>query len=270
MLVEDCLQGLLVAAAHRLELPAVDVERVPVRRDAAGVRVADRREPAGDTLHGRLDRVVVAGADERAMEHRVRAHHARALAEVSLEQLDRPFDRGEVGGGGTADGLEDDRSLEHATCAQDVDGGSLLELHRRIEGDRGHEVGCDEDPARLAATDVDEPRQLEHPQRLAERRLRDAELRGKVALVRQPVARAQARPLDGLGQVLDRGLEGARRADRLDLERRRRGHRAAVSQDRARETTMRFDRKRATLFHFRGAGSAGGRAGSGARDRDRR
>jgi hypothetical protein len=55
------------------------------------------------------------------MEHRVGPHHARPLSEVSLEQLDRPLDRREVGGRGAANGFEDDGALEHAPRAQHVD-----------------------------------------------------------------------------------------------------------------------------------------------------
>ena len=85
-----------------------------------------------------------------------------------------------------------DRALEHAARAQDVDRGLLLELDRREDRHGGDEIRDDEDAARLPATHLDEPGELEHPQRLAEGRLGDPELLGERALVREPVARAQA------------------------------------------------------------------------------
>ena len=115
-----------------------------------------------------------------------------------------------------------DRALEHTGSAEHVDRGLLLELHRGEDGDRGDEIGDDEDPAGLATPDGDEPGELEHAERLAQRRLGDAELLGEHALVREAVAGAKARALDGLGEMLDRGLEGPGGANRLHLERARR------------------------------------------------
>jgi hypothetical protein len=124
----------------------------------------------------------------------------------------------------------DDGALEDAARPKDVDGGLLLELHRREDRHRRDEVGDHEDPARLPAAHLDEARQLQDAQRLAERRLRDSELLGERALVGEPVAGAQAGALDRLGEMLDRSLERPCRTDGLDLEARCGWHRGAVSQ----------------------------------------
>ena len=111
-----------------VELAPVHVERLLVVGEPARVGVADRREPARDAAHRRLDRLVAAAPHERAVEHRVGPHHARPLAEVALEQVDRPLELGEVGRGRRPHRLVDDGALEHAPRAEDVDGRRLLEL----------------------------------------------------------------------------------------------------------------------------------------------
>ena len=219
MLVEHLFQRALVVAPHRGDLAAVDVEGLAVLGPAARVRVPDRGEASADTAHRGLDRLVAAAPDERAVEHRVGSHHARPLSEVPLEEVDGSLELDEVGGGRGAHRLVRHRPLEHAARAQDVDGGLLLELHRREDGHGRDEVGDDEDPSRLPATHLDEPGELEHPERLAQGGLGDAELLRERALVREPVAGAQPGPLDRLGEVLDRRLERPRGAYRLDRER---------------------------------------------------
>ncbi len=225
MLVEHLLQRRVVTSLHRVELATVDVERLAVVRDTARVGVADRSEAARDAAHRRLDRLVAARPDEDAVEHRVGAHHARALAEVTLEQVDRALELRDVGGGGGAHRLVDDRALEHASRVQDVDGSALLELHRGEDRDGRDEIRHDEHAARLPAAHLDEAGELEHAERLAQGRLRDPELGGERSLVREPVARAEAGTLDRLGEVLDRCLERPRCPDRLDGEAHGLGHR---------------------------------------------
>ncbi len=212
-------RALSSSAPHRGDLAAVDIEGLAVLGPTAGVRVPDRCEAAADAAHRGLDRLVAAAPDERAVEHRVGPHHARTLSEVPLEEVDRSLELDEVAGRPSAHRLVRHRALEHPACAQDVDGGLLLELHRREDRHGRDEIRDDEDPSRLPATHVDEPRKLQHPQRLAEGGLGDAELLGERTFVRKTVSRAQPGSLDRLGEMLDRRLERSRCAHRLDRER---------------------------------------------------
>ena len=222
VLIQHGLELPLVTPLHCAELAAVHVERLAVVGDTAGVGVPNRGEPACDASHRRLDRLVATGADEGAVEHRVGPHHARSLAEMALEQVDGPAELDEVGRGRGAHRLVDDGPFEHASSAQDVDGRVLLELHGREDRDGRDEVGHDEDAAGLPAPYLDEPGELEDAKGLPEGRLRDPELRGECAFVRQAVTRAHTGPLDRLGEVLDCGLERPGGPDRLDREARRR------------------------------------------------
>ena len=79
VLVENAGERLQVELAHRGDLTLMNVERLPVVLDAALVGVPDRRQLALDVAHGALERLVVAGADDRAVEHRVRAHDTGAI-----------------------------------------------------------------------------------------------------------------------------------------------------------------------------------------------
>ena len=84
----------------------------------------------------------------RAVEHRVGAHHARPLAEVTLEQVDRALELGQVGVGRAFERLERNRALEHAAGAQRVDHRALLHGDRGRQRQRGHEVARHDDAAR--------------------------------------------------------------------------------------------------------------------------
>ena len=89
MLVENRVQSGRVVCAHRGELPLVHVECLPIAVDPARVGVSNRGECLRDAAHRRLELAVVAGADERAVEQRVRTHDERPLAQMPAQQLDR-------------------------------------------------------------------------------------------------------------------------------------------------------------------------------------
>ncbi len=246
MLVEDGVELVQVAAAHRVELAAVDVQRLQVALQAARVGVADWRQAAGDAAHRGLDRRVVAGAPERAVEHGVEPEDARAVAEVSIEQVDRALQLEEVVSRRGTNRLERDSALEHAARAENVHGGALLECDGARDGHGGNEVARDDDAAAFATAHRDQPGELEHAKCLSQGGLGDAEGGRELRLARQAIAAAQPRALDRLCQVLDRGFERSRRLDRRQGERGLGGccHVTAVSQGR-------LDRKRVTLFHFK-------------------
>ena len=101
--------------------------------------------------------------------------------------------------------------------------GGALELQRdgQGHGDRRQVRVGDDRTAATATADRDEPLGLEHPERLAKGRARDAELHGEVLLDRQPLTLGQLAAEDARPQLV--------REDRVGLPSRSvSGHRKSV------------------------------------------
>ena len=235
-----------VAASQRVELAPVDVERVAVAFDAARVGVADRCQRPGEDVHRRLDGGVVARAHHGAVEHRVGPHHARPLAEMTLEQVDRALELGQVGC----------RSRARAPRAQRparARGGRAARRPPRPPRPRPRSTGPPPAPGRSRRT-MPPPLPRRTGTRPESSSTRSAwrsvgfeipSATRQLGLARETVAAPQLRALDRLGEMLDRGFERSRRADRLDRERLLDGgHPLSLS-------PLRLDSKRETLFHFK-------------------
>jgi hypothetical protein len=119
--------------------------------------------------------------------------------------------------------LEQSARLEHAGDLAEAD---LLTAAQQLAR---HQLGGDEDAARLAAAHLKHARLGQGLDRLAQGRPADPHLRRQVALGRQAVARVQVAALDLLGDLLHGFLEGAASRDRLKRAHCRGDHRSATA-----------------------------------------
>ena len=209
------------------------------RRGSERGRARRRASPPGSSRCGTPQ-------DEDAVEHRVGAHHARALAEVTLEQVDRALeaDMSEA----VAVRIASWTTARSSTRGvQDVDGSALLELHRGEDRDGRDEIRHDEHAAGLPAAHLDEAGEAEHAKRLAQGRLRDPEpLGGERSLVREPIA--CRRPARSIASVRCSIAASNVRVARIGSTEKRTVSAIAVSL--AGSRPIELDSKTETLFHL--------------------
>ena len=204
----------------------MDVERLAVVGDAARVGVADRSEAARDAAHRRLDRLVAASAG-RGLGGTSRRRASRSGARRGAARAGRSSAGAPDMSAAVAVRIAscDDGALEHPSRVQDVDRrapprASPRRRSRRRGRDRSRRRRHPTCPRRTST------RPESSSTRSAWRSV-GFEIPSSAASAPSFGSRspgAEAGTLDRLGQVLDRGLERPRCADRFDREAHRVSH----------------------------------------------
>ena len=180
------------------------------------------------------------------VEEDVRAAVDREVG-LAAHRLDLDAQRLEVFGAGALGGEHGRADLDRDAVVEQLAPVAVAELDAAALGERGR-LGH-ERPAAAAALRHQVAALRQRHQRLPQRRARDAELVGELALGRQAVTGPEQAEPDRRAQALDRLLEGRRRLDRLENRRNSRGgdlHRRGTLAPRwrFRQASARCDRRR--------------------------
>src|SRR5207245_9528804 len=204
-----------IAARERVEDSLVSVEGRVGALVGLAPRFARRPEHVPDHREHRREEIVVRGIADDLVE-------ARVLFDVRLAGRDLPFLFGQdpaqlpelvvadaLGGQRRERGLDDAAHLDdvaHRVAARDE---ALQRLHQVVRADLADEGAA-------AGPRLDDPEELERPQRFPHRGARDLELLRERALRWQMVARMELAPLQELLDLLDDPLVELAAPDRLD------------------------------------------------------
>jgi hypothetical protein len=223
MFVHHLVDQVEVRRPDRVERALVDVDRPLGDRWRVHRHVPRQLEPAEERAHQRHHGRVARGARYRQVEGQVELQEEVLVAEeVGLARelgltVDRLLHCGEVVFTRMHCGQLRDARLEQSPRLEDT--GDLADAHlpSNLHKIARHQLAADEDPAGLAAADLEHACVHQRLDGLADGRPADLHLRREIAFGGQPVARMEVAGTQLVGDLLQSLLERAPGRYRLEL-----------------------------------------------------